>query len=449
MKIAIIGAGISGLASAYYLNKFKPDAELTIFDAEEKAGGKICTISEDGFILEKGPDSFVTNKPACYQLCEDLGITDKLQSINKRPVYILKDGKLLPYPTGFLLGGTVPLSEIMMSPVFSLKGKMRFAKEPFIPAKADDSDESLADFLLRRLGPEAVDYIGDPLLASIYGANVHSLSVNSSFANFAEMEREHGSLLKGLQALKQKMKASGAAAKKTPFYTFRDGMQVLVDTLTSEIRAEFRLNTAVESVESRSVKTADETFEFDHVILALPAYISSQLLRDSAPDLAELFSGIEFLSTAAYVIGIPKSSFPEFDGTGFIISSRENSRIQACTVLSNKFDNRCPDDHVLIRIFLGGHHLQEQLKLSDEEHKRIALEELSKVWPIAKDDIVFDSFYRWENAFPQYNVGHKERVSAIEASLSTHNGLHIVGSSYHGVGLPDCIAGAKKLAEGI
>jgi protoporphyrinogen/coproporphyrinogen III oxidase len=475
--VAIIGGGISGLATAYYLQRHAAQANrplrYTLIERSPNAGGKIVTEHVHGFgdtpfVVEGGPDSFMTQKPWALQLARELGLHDRLLGTNDhlRKTFVLNKGKTTPLPDGLLLIVPTRFMPFALSPLISPLGKLRMGLDYLIPARQDDDDETLADFVRRRLGDEALDKIAEPLLSGIYNAEAEKQSLLATFPRFREIEKKHGSLIRGMLAGRSNSHSKPAAtAQTTPpqtngqpakppsmFISFRDGAQELVDGLLPQLTGDIWLDTGVTSIAQSNASARYQltlsdrtTVAAQAVVLATPAFVSAELLTDLAPNAAKLLSAIRYVSTGTISLGFRRDEVNHpLNGFGVVIPRSEKRPINAITWSSTKFDHRAPADHVLIRVFFGGSRNPEIVERSDEDLLAIACRELHALLGIDATP-VFHRLFRWRNATPQYDVGHLKRVDAIEAALPS--GLHVTGSPYRGIGIPDCVHQAQQTAD--
>ncbi|MFQ5480150.1 MAG: protoporphyrinogen oxidase [Thermodesulfobacteriota bacterium] len=469
-KVVIIGGGIAGLATAYSLCQEKTpeqELEIVILEAAERAGGHIQTETEDGFIVEGGPDCFISEKPWAIGLCRKLGLNEKLLPTNDRlrKTFVLSRGKLHELPEGVILMIPTKIMPLALSTLISTKGKLRMLLEIFIPKKKDNSDESLGDFVRRRLGAEVLDKIAEPLVAGIHAADPDTMSVRSSFPKFVQLEEEYGSLIRGMVSKMAHFKKSAAAGKNTGggkkmtmFVTLRDGMQDLIETLIRDITkkgVKIRTNTAVKGLEktknSRLRLTLNEGRNIlaDAVVIAAPAHAASVLVHNLDKELSGQLGEITFTSTATVTMAFKKKDLSKpLTGFGFVVPRSEKRGIMASTWSSVKFDGRAPEDSVLIRCFVGGAKSGHLLDLDDTEMTEMVRGELKDILGITAPPL-FTRIFRWMKAMPQYTIGHQERVQRIEESTARHPGLFLTGSSYHGIGIPDSIHGGEITAQKI
>lgn len=465
-SFAIIGGGISGLSAAFYLHKhlsqtFKDDFEICVFEASHRFGGVIETLQAKGCTIESGPDSFITNKPGLLDLASELAISDQIISTNKdgRGAYVLAKGRLNKLPDGFVMLAPSKLLPFCLSAPLSVSGKLRAMLDLFLPARKSKQDESLASFVRRRFGVEVLQKLAQPLVAGIYVGDAEKLSAACAAERFVQIESTKGSVIRGLMAqVARSSRDTGSGARYGLFASFKNGIQTVVDALINSLVAsgvDLRKDCEVHSVRSLmggtstkkiAVQLDDRTVDFDGVILATPARVTARLLGNDQALSASL-DKIPAASSAVANFVFDKSEFAfEPDGFGVVIPETEmaNSGYAAIAVsfASKKFAGRAPQDLVVVRVFLGGVKMENLLAESDERLLERAQADLAKLVGAGKP--LYSRVHRWHQAMPQYLVGHKDVVA--DAGSHLPSGVLLAGASYHGVGLPDCVATAKSAA---
>ncbi|MBI5305160.1 MAG: protoporphyrinogen oxidase [Chloroflexi bacterium] len=457
-RVVIIGGGITGLATAHALReRGRGVVDYTLIERAPRVGGKIVSTREDGFVIEGGPDSFLTTKPAALELCRALGLGARLIGTNDpaRRVFVLNRGRLRPMPDGVMLIIPTRVMPFVKSSLISPLGKLRMGMELFIPPRRGEGDESLADFVRRRLGAEALDRIAEPMIAGIHMADAEYLSLQSTFPRFLDMEKKHGGLLRAIIAQRR---ASARARPTTPatpmFMSLRGGMQELVDTLVARLdeRTLVTNQSAVHLARNGNYQITlrdGETLHADAIVLATPAYETANLVSNFDPDLATGLRAIRYVSTATVSLGFKRAELTHpLDGFGFVVPRSEKRKLIACSWSSTKFDHRAHAEYALVRVFIGGAHAEQFAEQDDATLTEIARAELAATMGIAAQPVV-TRVYRWQKSNPQYAVGHQRRVEQIEQQAARHPGLYLVGSAYRGVGVPDCIQDGIRAAEQI
>ncbi|MBI5236806.1 MAG: protoporphyrinogen oxidase [Deltaproteobacteria bacterium] len=464
-RAVVIGAGIAGLAAALSLREHAKGApfEIVILDKNPKPGGNIVTERADGFLIEGGPDCFLSEKPWAMELCKRLGLEHELLMTNDefRKTFVYSRGALHELPEGVILMIPTKILPLAFSSLITFKGKFRMFMELFVPKKKDGEDESLASFVRRRLGQEALDKIAEPLVAGVHAGDPDTMSVRSSFPKFVQMEEEYGSLIKGMLKRLSLIKKGAAPLgerpeKVTMFVTLKHGLGVLVAEITKRLsgfeNTFIKTGAGVEYVSAKRgsfevVLKGNGSIEADAVIIAAPAYAASHLVKRLDPGISEKLLSIPYASTATISLGFNKKDIAHpMNGFGFVVPKIEKRRIMAATWVSRKFKYRAPEDNVLIRCFAGGAKDPAIVRLSDEELVKIARHELKEIMGIVSEPVLA-RVYKWINAMPQYTIGHEQRVSEIEALLGAHHGLYLTGSAYRGIGISDSIRNAEIAAK--
>jgi oxygen-dependent protoporphyrinogen oxidase len=426
---------------------------VTLIEASPRLGGTIQTEHRDGFLIERGPDSFISEKPEAVQLAKRLGLESQLIQTNEeyRRSFIVRNGRLRAVPEGFQLLAPSRIWPFLTSDIFSFGAKARIAMELFLPRKSTNGtqDESLASFVRRRLGREALERMAQPMVGGIYTADPETLSLRATLPRFLDMEREHRSLILAMLRQGQAQKSGTSGARYSLFLSFDRGMQVLVDELAS-VKADVRLNTRVESLKfdrTWNITTnTGERFEAESVCLAVPAYIAASLLNGSV---AAKLNQIKYASTATINFAYKRSAINHsLNGFGFVVPLIEKRSLIACTFSSVKFSGRAPSGYALLRAFAGGALQPEVFALDEAEMAARVEADLRELLGITTKPL-FIEVANWERSMPQYEVGHLDRINEIENEVSKLPGLALAGNSYRGAGIPDCIRGGQSAAESI
>lgn len=443
IDVAIVGGGIAGLAAAYELQSRGVSAR--VLDAGARPGGVITTERTDGWVIDGGPDSLLVQKPAAVALCRELGIADRLVStLLPRTAYVIRDGHLHAISEGSFLGFPITFGALARSPLFSAAGKLRMAGELFTPRRTTDDDESIGAFVQRRFGREAVEYLADPLLAGIHAGDVDRLSMRALFPRLVEAERQSGSVIRALRALRVRPSPQGA------FVSLPGGTGELVETLAAAltpgmVTRDARVTT-VERARGYTVESTAGAVRAKSVVLAVPAYVAGALLRPLDAGLADLCDGVRYASTATVVFGYRRDQVAHpLRGTGFVVPRTERLALLAGTWVSSKWPGRAPDGHVLLRGFLGGGRDPHRLEAGDDELIETARRELNTLLGISGDPVL-TRLFRWTRQSPQYEVGHLQSIATIERRLTALPGLFVTGSGFRAIGIPDCISDGRLTA---
>jgi len=469
-RIVIIGGGISGLAAAHRLTELtratQQPLDIILFEGSDRLGGTIQTSQRDGFLLERGPDSFISEKPEAVALANRLGIDSRLIQTNEthRRSFIVRKGRLRKVPEGFQLLAPSRFWPFVTTDIFSLSGKLRMAADLFLPrANANGSnDESLASFVSRRLGKEALDRMAQPMVGGIYTADPRTLSLRATLPRFLEMERKHRSII--LAMLRQRKASESAASgvsgpRYSLFLSFDNGMQTLTDELERNVTnagVRIQLNSKVTGLDranpdrqsSWAIATSDSSkIQADGVCLAIPAYSAATLFERTVNQLGQQLRAIEYTSTATINFAYRRDNVRHpLDGFGFVVPLIEKRSLIACTFSSVKFPGRAPEEHVLLRAFVGGALQPDVFQLTKPEMVARVKSDLEQLLQIQGQPLFVETA-KWSQSMPQYHVGHLQRVSAIEAQLGSIGTIAVAGNSYRGAGIPDCIRSGETAAE--
>jgi len=463
-RVVVLGGGVTGLTTCYRLLQASKEqnlfTEVHLIEASHRLGGVIETEITDGVLMEKGPDCFLTSKPEGVELCEELGLGGELIGTNERyrRSFVLRGDELLPVPEGYYLLAPYRIGPFMMTPIFSPLGKLRMAMDVLMPRKKGDADESLADFVRRRFGREALERMAQPMVAGIYSADPERLSLKATMPQFHEIEREHRSLILGLRKRMQRRGSGEGVSASGPryglFVSFARGMGVLVDALAEKISgAMVRTGCRAESLERneggwRVHLQGGEKVDTDAVCVTLPPSAAGRMLERVSPPLSEELMSIPSGSLATFnLVYRAEQVANPLHAMGFVVPAMENKTLLACSFSSTKFAGRAPEGKLLIRAFAGGE-AASRAGLADDELVRKLLEELRLILGISGEPEA-SVFYRYEESLPHYLVGHLDKVGRIEDELKAAPGLALAGNAYCGVGIPDCIKSANDAAEKI
>lgn len=459
-RVVVVGGGVTGLSAAWHLERSagaNAATEIRLLESAPRLGGQVRTERVDGLLLEGGPDSLVAQKPAGVKLCAALGLGDEIVRPPGRgpAVQVVHRGRLVPLPEGFLMVAPTRVRALIGSPLFSWRGKLRMLCEPLVPVRrAPHDDESLRDFVVRRLGREAFERAAEPVVGGLFTADADRLSLAMVMPRFIELERSHGSVVRGLR--RSRLRAGRHAASAGGFAWLREGMGGLVDGLRRQL-ASTRVETGVRVDEirfepERGVWTVQPSgaapLEADAVILACPAFAAAALLRHEDAPLSGELDALEYASCATVNLLYDRSQLrAALVGHGFFVPRSERLPLLACSYVSAKFGGRVPHDRVLLRAFVGGALDPDVLERDDASIEFAAHEALARLLRIEGPPL-FARTHRFAHAMPQYPVGHPRSLVRLRQRLENHPGLCLAGSSLGSIGIPDCIASGERAAEG-
>ncbi len=450
-EIAIIGGGISGLSALHFIRLLKPEQDVHLYEAESRLGGTIGTDNIEGYSFDRGPNGFLDREPLTLQLAEELGLTDKLERAgeNVSNRFILRDGKLR----------AVPMSPIkfMMADILPVMGRLRVMGEPFAKKRPDGIDESIYDFVERRIGRDAADYLVQPMVSGVYGGVASKLSLKSCFPIMREMENEYGSLFKAMisKAKKAKAKGKSGAGPSGPggwLTSFEGGTETIIKRFEEKyINQITKQSRAVEITKHNNlyrIKMANGTIvEAKSLILALPANHAAEITCELSSKLTSALGSIPYAPIAVVCLGYNEKNIDhDLDGFGFLVPSKENIKILGSIWTSSIFKNRAPQGMVQLRTMVGGDGDHASAELSDNELLKLVTDDLDQIMNISgKPDIV--KMYRWKYGIPQFLIGHSEVMNRIEDETKTLGNIFVTGNAYYGIGLNDCVKQSFKVAS--
>lgn len=449
-QVLIIGGGVSGLSCAYTLARGSVD--FLLLEKQSRLGGTIRTDTIDDFLLDTGPDAFLTQKPEALALCRELGLESKLIPTNpsQRTVFVLNRGQLHPLPEGMVLTVPTRILPFAFSSLFSLRGKLRMGLEFFVRPRDSGDEESISSFIERRLGREALERLAEPLLAGIHSGDPDRLSMDQLFPRFVALEKKYGSLMRGMRRVRPR---GGSHSPTTVFMSLAGGLIELVEALEEKLPTEsVLLGKSVHRVRQEGNRYVVETssgeqFSSRALVISLPMREAGRLAEKVSSDLAENLFGYKSVSTAVVFLGFRREDVRHpLDGYGFVVPTSEDLHLLASTFVSTKFPNRAPDSHVLLRGFLGGARDPGVLDRSDQELVELVRDELSAVLGELPEPAL-GQVYRWKDATPQVEVGHGEKLASLDRLLAEFPGLQVTGNGLRGVGIPDCISDGRRVAE--
>ncbi len=460
-SVAVIGGGISGLSAAYYLHRNCPSLEIKLFDPASRVGGVIETTMQDGFLVEHAADNFITTTPDAVQLVEELGLADDLirPRNSGRQACVLSRGRLRPIPPGFIVMAPSRIWPFLTTRILSCWGKLRAASEVFVPKRRSTTDESMESFVCRRFGREMFDRLVQPLIGGIYTADPKLLSLAATMPRFPQMEQTHGSLIRAM--LKQKktgVTESSGGARYSQFMTLRGGMTKIVGGLARNLPADaIHLQSSVRAMKPLddgrwSIRVAGRTdgwMDVDGVVMATPAHVASNLVRSFDRRLADELSSVNYASCAVVSLGYRREQIGvPLDSFGFVVPLVEKRLILSCSYSSVKYEGRAKDDHLLVRVFIGGACQSTLMHLPEDQLIELAEWELGDLMKI-KGAPVMRTIKRHMRTMPQYHVGHLDHVAEIDRRTEQWRCLQLAGSGIHGVGVPSCIKSGREAASKI
>jgi protoporphyrinogen/coproporphyrinogen III oxidase len=469
-RLAIVGAGISGLTTAWYLQRLLPNAHVDVFESSDKVGGVIQTHCQPPFLAELGADNFATLVPDALRMVEEMGLRDHFVSpkAEHRIAQVVRNGQVVPIPNGFSLMQPTRLSSVLTTPVLSFAGRLRLISEYCVKQSAQIDDESVESFAVRRLGRECFDRLVEPIVCGIFTARAETLSMQAAMPQFVSMEREHGGLIRGALAKRRSQNRFEVSARLAngarydQFLAPSQGMgwwlQQIASSLKNPIKFRHRITqlqkqpndtwllSAIDHSQS-SPQGVSATFNYDAVCLALPSHAAASLLKPSHSKLAALLERIPYASSAVAILAVKREEIrPKAFCFGVVVPKIEHRNSLAISLASEKYTGRCPDDTVLVRVFMGGAIRPELLEQSDEQLLSLARNEVREL--LGPSSLPrWQSLVRWNEAMPQYLVGHNQLIASIRELLTDDPTLRLIGNAFEGVGIPQCVKLARQTAE--
>jgi len=446
-KVLVLGGGITGLCAATLLAKHYKPQNVLLLEASDALGGTARTERLNGFTCDLGPNGYLDKEPLMRRWVMDLGLSSRIIKANTAAEhrFILMGNKLkeVKPPPGFLF-----------SNLLSVGGRMRLLGEPFIPRRKGDEPESIWDFAARRIGPEAADTLVGPMVTGIFGGDAKALSLEHCFPKMAEMEREHGSLFKALQAIKKERATASAMGPSGVLTTFDGGLGTLCEAAATKLGAQAQCNERVVSVEVREkrylVTTAHGArYTSDAVVMALPGYAAADACASLEKSLGAALGQIPYAGMTVMAAGFRREDIGhDLNGFGFLVPRENKVRALGCIWSSTIFPQQAPEGYVLLRVMYGGALDPDAIKLTDRQLMDQFMVDLAPVLKLARMP-GFVRAYRWPKAIPQYTLDHGKRLRGIEQAEHFFKGLVFAGNAFRGVGLNDCIVSAHRAANRI
>lgn len=454
--ILVIGGGITGLSAMYELHKWKKENQaavrLVLVEAAAKLGGKIRTVKQEGFVMEAGADSIVVRKAEGMSFIENLGLKEEVVYNDTGKSFIYTEGELKPIPTDSVFGIPLTIESLAKSTLVSAEGKVEALKDFYTKNESFTKNDSIGDFLTYFLGEELVGKQIAPVLSGVYSGELSDLTISSTLPYLLDYKEEYGSILKGLEANKQKFQSSG----EKKFFSFRSGLSKLIDQYESSLEdVEIYKDTKVNRIEKvnkgyRVMLTNQEIIESDCVVLSIPHHAAEEILQ--AQELSNEFENLKTSSIISVYVGfdIPDEQLPA-DGTGFITATSDELLCNACTWTSRKWKHTSSSGNLLVRLFYKSSHpaFSQLEEMNKEELLQVALTDIHKSLGITAKPVVSE-LTKWTDSMPNYLITHPKTVQALESKLhESYPGIFIAGCSYYGVGIPDCIENGAKTARKI
>ena len=455
-RIVVVGGGITGLSAAFYLQqeakKNNLPIEIIVIEASLRLGGKIQTLRKDGFIIERGPESFFDQSGSVRNLAADLGIEDEIVRHNTGQAYVAVGGELYPIPSGILLGGAPEVSSFITSGLISLTGKIRAIGDLLLPKSPEKEDEPIGDFFRRRFGKEVVENLVEPLLAGTFAGDIDHLSIQAMFPQFFQLEKEHRSLLLGLKK-NGKHLYPHVIGEEAYYESFQNGLETLIEVLEEQL-ATCRIlkGVRVESIDKALDGTMTvyvnngEPIQADSIIMTSPFNVAKEAFK--AHNLMQHLPNMNYATIATVTMAFKREQIEKYkDAMSFFVSRNSDFVITSCTWSNRKWDNVAPDGYDLLRIYIGRVGDEAVVELSDTEIEKTVLQDLCRLLGI-KDKPLTTVVTRWKQGMPQYTVGHEKRLHTMQEELMQQFPyVQLAGSSYEGISVPECVAQGKEAAE--
>ncbi|WP_295238694.1 protoporphyrinogen oxidase [Veillonella sp.] len=449
-RVAVIGGGLTGLTAAYYLSQAKPDWQIDVFEQEDRFGGKIKTKRVDGYVVEVGPDSYLARKQAMTDLITELGLGDTIVTNATGQAFIYDRGAMHPLPGGAIVGIPTEFVPFAKSTLLSWAGKIRAMQDYFKSPYPTDGDVSIGDFFKYHLGQEMMDKLIEPLLSGIYGGDIYELSLDATFPEFHSLERKHGNMVKGMLAAR-KQRASSHIKPSGQFRQLTGGLESIIDALVGQMPANVTLHkstpvTAIEKVAQGYVLGGTVKSPYNDVIITTPPQSYKAWFQED-PHFEELMY-MDLSSCAIAVMGFDRASFDaSLDGTGFVITRKSETPLTACTYITAKWPQTTPQDKVVLRVFMGKPGDDTVQRLDEDALKELAIREIQRIMKFTATPIWVE-LTRLNKSMPQYKVGHRELVGRLkDYAHKAYPGLHMIGTPFDGVGMPDGVRQAHELVQ--
>lgn len=449
-RVAVIGGGLTGLSTAYYLGRAKPDWQIDVFEEEQRFGGKIKTKRVDGYVVEVGPDSYLARKQAMTDLINELGLGDTLVTNATGQAFIYDRGSMFPIPGGSIVGIPTEFVPFAKSTLLSWSGKIRAMQDIFKSPYPTDGDVSIGDFFKYHLGNEMMDKLIEPLLSGIYGGDIYELSLDATFPEFHSLERKHGNMVKGMLAAR-KQRAATNVKPSGQFRQLTGGLESIIDELVAQMPANVTLHkstpvTSIEKVKDGYVLGGTVKTPYEEVVITTPPQSYKKWFADDA-NFGELMN-MDLSTCAIAVMGFDRATFDApLDGTGFVITRKTDTPLTACTYITAKWPQTTPQDKVVLRVFMGKPGDNTVQQFDGEALKELAVKEIQRIMKFSAKPLWVE-LTRLDKSMPQYKVGHRDLVARLkDYAAKAYPGLHMIGTPFDGVGMPDGVRQAHDLVQ--
>lgn len=456
-KVVIVGGGITGLTTAYYLQQktrtLQVPLDIVLIEASLRLGGKIHTVRKDGFIIERGPESFFDTGSSVRHLARNLNIEHEMVQNNNGRTFIAIGSELHPIPSNILLGGSPKIFPFMTSNVLSLSGKVRAAGDLILPKLPHETDEPISDFFRRRFGKELVENLVEPVLAGTFAGDVDHVSMKSMFPQFYQLEKEHRSLLIGMKKTGKGIYAMVDTPGEIHYESFENGLETLIEALEAALTDVTVIKgIKVDSIENQQDHTVEiylndgSSLQADKVVVTTPFNVAKKIFSDS--EVMPHVPNMSYATIATVTMAFQKGQMKKYaDALNFFVSRNSDFAITTCTWSNRKFNNAAPDKYDLLRVYIGRVGDESIVELSDGEIEKIVLQDLRRAVGLDASPI-FTIVARWKEAMPQYTIGHESRMATMKDQFyKEFPNVILAGSSYEGISIPDCVTQGKEAAD--
>ncbi|WP_082344088.1 protoporphyrinogen oxidase [Sulfobacillus thermosulfidooxidans] len=453
MRVALVGGGLTGLSTAYYLERYYPEVSIDLFEADDQLGGWVRTDTDYGIVLEKGPDSFLATKPDLVELCESVGLGPHLIGTNPRVrgAYVFWRDRYYPIPDGIQTGVPTKAKPVLTSPLLSLTGKMALAKD-FIMSKGPTTDQSLGHFLRRRFGNQIVDRLAAPMLSGIFAGDIDQMSLKATFPHLLAAEQQARSVYLGSKRRIPPPPNEFVQRYHSAFLTVDRGLEQIIHSLASALsRTHVLLSEPVQHIEPAthqkwSVISAKHQDEYDAVIMTIPAYATAKVLPFLPHEAQSILQNIPYANLAVIGAAYDPEDIPvKTDKTGFLVPKQSGLRMTAVTWVSSKWHYPHVAPLFVLRAFYG-RSTENILEYDDDTLTQLFYREMERTMHI-QHPAQYLRVFRIPKGMPQYIVGHLERIAELHQYLARFPGLFVLGAFEGGVGMPDRVKQAKDIAQ--